>query len=148
MRRLAVWLFVVYAAWSVVAVVEIVLRHHYAHSPLPGFLADHNGNIAVSGFIMAAAFPGAALARLAQRLDSRVLAMAGNACVPLAAVCWGVFFVLMEMLPLYSRNVIDWQDIPGSVVGLLCGAFFGVLLQRQLAQPTRRRAVRDAARGR
>ena len=133
MRRLSVCLFVVYAAWSVVALVEVVLRHHYPHSPLPGFLADHNGNIAVSGFIMAAAFPGAWMSRVAQRLRSRVLAIAALACVPIAAVCWGVFFILMEIVPLYARNVVDWQDIPGSVFGLVIGTFFGLRLQRHLA---------------
>ena len=76
--------------------------------------------------------PGAWLSRLAQRLESRVLAITALACVPIAAVCWGVFFILMEIVPLYTRNVVDWQDIPGSVFGLVIGTFFGLRVQRHM----------------
>ena len=151
-RRPARWevaLFAVYVLWSIVAVLEIVLRKKYGHSPLPGFLADHNGNIAVSGFIMAAAFPGAALLRIARRRGNRVLAIAGAACVPTAALGWGVFFVLMEFVPLYEPNTADWLDVPGSVFGLVCGAYFGWRLQQQLGAPANRghrRSVRSERR--
>ncbi len=138
MRRLTLVLFVVYVAWSIIAVVEIVLRRHYGDSPLPGVLANHNGNIAVTGFIMAAAYPGAGIARLARRLQSRTLAWVAMACVPVAAVCFGTFFILMEVMRVYTPNVVDFRDLPGSVFGLACGTHFGLGFQRHMEQPAQR----------
>lgn len=145
MRRFELALFVVYLAWSLVAVAEIVLRKHYGHSPLPGILADHNGNIAVSGFLLAAALPGAWLTQFGRRRGSRALRFAGAACLPVAALGWGVLFVLMEFLPLYDANTPDWADVPGSLFGLLVGGWFGLRLWRQLSSPRPPRVRSSAA---
>lgn len=146
MRRWSILLFATYAAWSMVAVVEIVGRHHHGHSPWPAWLADHNGNVAVCGFILAAAFPGAGLAHLGRSVASPALTRAGRACVPLAATAFGTFFVLMEFLPLYAPNVADWRDIPASLFGLACGAYFGRRFQQHLERDLapRRRASSGA----
>ena len=93
----------------------------------------------VTGFIMAAAYPGAGIASLARRLQSRTLAWVAMACVPVAAVCFGTFFILMEVMPVYTPNVIDFRDLPGSVFGLACGTHFGLGLQRHMEQPAQRR---------
>ena len=129
MKKGLLILFVVYAAWSCVALVEVVSRKVQGQSILPGFMANHNGNIALSGFIMAAAFPGAFLAGLADKRGSRGLVVLSRMCVPVAGAAWGAYFILMEFLPLYSRNVPDLGDLTGSAFGLICGIVFGVVFQ-------------------
>ena len=85
-------LFVVYAAWCCVALVEVVSRKVHGQSILPGFMANHNGNIALSGFIMAAAFPGAFLAGLADKRNSRGLVVLSRMCVPVGRGRMGSLF--------------------------------------------------------
>ncbi len=143
MRKTLIVLFVVYAGWSLIALAEIVLRHLYGTSPLPRPLADHNGNIAVSGFILFAAYPGALTHSLAQRWNNGALALLGDLLVPVAGGAWGIYFVLMEVTPLYGPNTMDAGDIPASVFGMVCGTIFGVMFQRAILSRWSRRPRRD-----
>ncbi len=111
-----------------------------------GWLTDHAGNVAVCGFIMAAAFPGAWLQRLGHRRGSGRLVMAGRIVLPVAAGAWGLFFVLMEIWPLYGPNARDLADIPASVIGTLCGFILGTRFEHVLVGEhagARARRVRD-----
>ena len=109
-----------------------------------GWVTDHAGNVAVCGFVMAAAWPGAWLQRLGQRHRSTMLVRVGKAVLPLTASICGVFFVAMEIWPLYAPNTRDLADIPASVIGTSCGAVLGChfesVLVRGSAAPARARA--------
>ena len=132
MSRSLIALFVAYVGWSLLALVEIALRKGSGASSLPGILADHNGNIAVSGFILFAAYPGAALEVAGTTRRSRWLGHLAALTVPAAALAWGVFFVAMELVPLYGPNTQDVGDVPASVFGMLCGLIFGRRFQQRL----------------
>ena len=120
-------LFGVYAAWSVIAVAEIIGRKLTGASPFPGFLANHNGNIAVSGFIVPVGLVAAAMRRFFDRrpgLRGTVVSRAApTLLVATAAVGWTVYFIVLEMYPIYARNVADLADLPGSIFGAFVGTY-------------------------